>query len=408
MTTAINRFAMQPGGLRSVLKLAHSLPGLNRVVTEKLGDGVMKKIFAVSALLISIIVGTSSVMAFGATSFITFDWERAVSLYKQGQYREAIAEFRKVLEEAPDHPDSWKFIGLSYYQLKDYKSAIQPLEKALELKRKDSRNDPDLYRALGQSHMLIKDYDKALPYFETLVRVQMNVAVNFYLLGVTYANLNRAEAASEAFQKAVKLDPKDADSWYYLGIAHFRAGRLNEAIAALRSGAAADPANAEMLKLLAESLLRQGAEESDEKKASSYIEEATRVATNLKNLREDAGSLELLGRAFLQAKKYTNAEMTLSRALEVSKPPSATLYFNLGLAHAQNKSWTRAAEMLTQADKLNPGDFNTLYYLGYVYENLRRYQQALDAYNRAFEASGRNNADLKASIDRVTPLAKRP
>jgi superkiller protein 3 len=380
----------------------------NLVVVENSGEGAMKKIFAVFALLISISVATSSVAISGATPLIKFDWERAVSLYKQGQFREAIAEFRKVLEEAPDHADSWKFIGLSYYQIKDYKSAIQPLEKALEIKRKDNRNDPDLYRALGQSHMLIKDYDKALPYFETLVRIQMNVASNFYLLGVTYANLNRAEAASEAFQKAVNLDPKDADSWYYLGVAHFRAGRLNEAIAALRTGAAADPANAEMLGLLAESLLRQGANESDEKKANSYFEEAARVATSLKNLREDGASLELLGRAFLSAKKYTNAEMTLSRALELSKPPSATLYFNLGFAHAQNKSWARAAEMLAQADKLNPGDFNTLYYLGFVYENLRRYQQALDAYNRAFEASGRNNADLKASIDRVTPLAKRP
>jgi tetratricopeptide (TPR) repeat protein len=368
----------------------------------------MKKIYAVSALLISIFIGTSSIMAFGAAPFIRFDWERAVSLYKQGQFREAIAEFRKVIEEAPEHADSWKFIGLSYYQLKDYKASIQPLEKALEFKRKENRNDPDLYRALGQSHTLLKEYDKALPYFETLVRVQMNVAANFYLLGVTYANLNRAEAASEAFQKAVKLDPKDADSWYYLGVAHFRGGRLSEAITALRAGAAADPANTEMLGLLAESLLRQGANETDEKKANSYFEEATRVATSLKNLREDGASLELLGRAFLSAKKYTNAEMTLSRALEVSKPPTATLYFNLGFAHAQNKSWARAAEMLAQADRLNPGDFNTLYYLGYVYENLRRYQQALDAYNRAFDASGHNNADLKASIDRVTPLAKHP
>jgi tetratricopeptide (TPR) repeat protein len=380
----------------------------NLVVIENSGEGAMKKIYAVSALLISISVATSSVAISGATPFIKFDWERAVSLYKQGQFREAIVEFRKVLEEAPDHPDSWKFIGLSYYQLKDYKSAIQPLEKALELKRNENRNDPDLYRALGQSHMLLKNYDKALPYFETLARIQMNVAANFYLLGVTYANLNRAEAASEAFQRAVKLDPKDADSWYSLGVAHFRGGRLNDAIVALRAGSAAAPANAEMLGLLAESLLRQGANESDEKKANSYIEEATRVATNLKNLREDAASLELLGRAFLSAKKYTNAEMTLSRAIEVSKPPSAALYFNLGFAHAQNKSWARAAEMLTQSDKLNPGDFNTLYYLGYVYENLRRYQQALDAYNRAFEASGHNNADVKASIDRVTPLAKHP
>jgi tetratricopeptide (TPR) repeat protein len=363
----------------------------------------MKKIIAVSALLFSISVATSA-----ATPFIKFDWERAVSLYKQGQFREAIAEFRKVLEEAPDHADSWKFIGLANYQLKDYKSAIQPLEKALELKRVANRNDPDLYRALGQSHMMIKSYEKALPYFQDLVRMQMNVAANFYLLGVTYANLNRAGEASEAFQKAVKLDPKDADSWYYLGVAHFRAGRLNEAIAALRSGMAADPTNVETLGLLAESLLRQGANESDEKKANSYYEEAIRVATSLKNLREDAASLELLGRGFLSAKKYTNAEMTLSRALEVSKPPSAALYFNLGFAHAQNKSWTRAAEMLAQADRLNPGDFNTLYYLGYVYENLRRYQQALDTYNRAFEASGRSNADVKTSIDRVTPLAKHP
>src|SRR5262245_29870206 len=363
----------------------------------------MKKIFVVSALLISISVATPS-----ATPFIKFDWEKAVSLYKQGLFREAIAEFRKVLEEASDHADSWKFIGLAYYQLKDYKSAIQPLEKALELKRKENRNDPDLYRGIGQAHMMLKNYDKALPYFETLVRIQMNVAAKYYLLGVTYANLNRAEDASNAFQKSVKLDPKDSGSWYYLGVAHFRGGRLNDAIAALRSGVVADPKNVEMLGLLVESLLRQGASETDEKKANSYNEEAIRMATNLKTLREDAVSLELLGRAFLSAKKYTNAEMTLARALEISKPPSAALYFNLGFAHAQNKSWARAAEMLAQADKLNPGDYNTLYYLGYVYENLRRYQQALDAYNRAFEASGRNNADLKASIDRVTPLAKRP
>jgi superkiller protein 3 len=154
--------------------------------------------------------------------------------------------------------------------------------------------------------------------------------------------------------------------------------------------------------------LRQGTSETEEKKATLYFEEAIRAATNLKSLREDAAALELLGRAFLAAKKYTNAELTLSRALETSREPAAALYFNLGFAHAQNKAWPRAAEMLAKADKLNPGDLNTLYYLGYVYENLRRYQQALEAYNRAFEASGRSNADLKASIDRVTPLAKQP
>jgi tetratricopeptide (TPR) repeat protein len=335
-----------------------------------------------------------------------FDWERAVSLYKQGQFREAIAEFQKVLAEYPDHSDSWKFVGLAYYQLKEYKPAIVPLEKALAFKRKEGRNDPDLIRALGQAHISLKQYEQALPYFETLTRMQMSVASNYYMLGVTYANLNRAEDSAQAFQKAVKLDPKDSDSWYYMGVQYFRNGKLSDAITSLRNGLTATPKNPEILGLLTEALLRQGAAETDERRANALFEEAIRVATILKSVRDDAGSTELLGRAYLAAKKYTNAELTLSRALETQKQPSAALYFNLGFAHAQNKSWARAAEMLALADKLNPGDLNTLYYLGYVYENLRRYQHALDAYSRAYETSGRSNADLKASIDRVSPLVK--
>lgn len=360
----------------------------------------MKKTITILALLISFVVSSQAAAL--------FDWEKAVSLYKQGQYREAIAEFERVLAEFPDHSDSWKFIGLAYYQLKDYKACIEPLDKSLALKRKESRNDPDLYRAIGQAYIALNAYEKALPYLETLTRVQMNVATNYYLLGVTYANLNRPEDASEAFQKSVKIDPKDSDSWYYLGTQHFRNGRLNEAITALRFGLSANPKNVEMLGLLAESLLRQGANENDEKKAGFYFDDAIRTATSLKTLREDGASLELLGRAYLATKNYRAAETHLSRALELTKTPAAPLYFNLGFALAQTKAWTRASEMFAQADKLNPGDVNTLYYLGFVLENLRRYSAALDAYTRAYEASGRSNADLKTSLDRVSPLAKQP
>jgi tetratricopeptide (TPR) repeat protein len=335
-----------------------------------------------------------------------FDWERAVSLYKQGQYREAIAEFQKVLAEYPDHPDSWKFIGLSYYHLKEYQSAIEPLDKALALKRKENRVDPDLYRALGQSYLALNKYEAALPHLETLAQSQPNVAVNYHLLGVAYANLNRPEEAAAAFSKASKLDPKDGDSWYYMGVQQFRAGKFDEAITSLRSGLQAEPKNAEMLGLLAESLLRQAAGQTDERKANAAFDEALRIATNLKGIRDDAAAEELLGRAYLALKKYPQADAALTKALEGTKQPTAALYFNLGFTLAQTKSWPRAAEMFVNADKLNPNDVNTLYYLGFVYENQRRYPQALDAYTRAYEASGRSNADLKASIDRVTPLAK--
>jgi len=356
----------------------------------------MKKIARIALL------GLIYISALGAG----FDWERAVSLYKQGQYREAIAELQKVLAEYPDHADSWKFIGLSYYHLKEYQSAVEPLDKALALKRKENRVDPDLFRALGQSYLALNKYDAALPYLETLTQTQPNVAVNFHLLGVAYANLNRPEEAAVSFSKASKLDPKDADSWYYMGVQQFRAGKFDEAIASLRSGLQAEPKNVEMLGLLAESLLRQAANLTDERKANAAFDEALRVATTLKSLKDDAAAEELLGRAYLALKKYPQAEAALTKALDGTRQPTAALYFNLGFTLAQTKSWPRAAEMFVNADKLNPGDVNTLYYLGFVYENQRRYPQALDAYTRAYEASGRSNADLKTSIDRVTPLAK--
>ena len=355
---------------------------------------------------IAIIALLEIILAVVPALALAFDWERAVSLYKQGQFREALGEFQKVVTEYPDHSDSWKYIGLSYYQLKEFKAAIEPLDKALTLKRKENRFDPDLFRALGQSYLALNQFELALPYFETLTKSQANVAVNFHLVGVAYSNLNRPDEAADAFGKAARLDPKDADTFYYLGVQQFRTGKIEEAIVTLRSGLSADPKNTEMLGLLAESLLRQAANQTDERKTSAMFDEAVRLATNLKSLKDDTAAAELLGRAYLAAKKYAQAEALLSKALEGTKQPPATLYFNLGFSLAQIKSWPRAAEMFINADRLNPGDVNTLYYLGYVYENQRRYPQALEAYTKAFEASGRSNSDIKASIDRVTPLAK--
>ncbi|MFN7931580.1 MAG: tetratricopeptide repeat protein [Blastocatellia bacterium] len=333
-------------------------------------------------------------------------WDRAVSLYKQAQYAEAIGEFKKVLEEVPNHADSWKYIGLAHFQLKEYEQAIAPLNKSLELKKAEGKSNTEILLTLSRCHLALNHYQQALPVLETLTKQQPDVAVSFYLLGFTYANLKRTNEAVQALRTSLKLDPKDADTWNYLGALQYRAGNLDGAIEAFRGGVAAMPNNIEMLTLLAETLVRRGLAETDLPKANALYDEAIKTAVKLKSLRDDAASTELLGRIYLAAKKYTSAELTLSRALTMTKEPSATLYFNLGLAHAQNKAWQRAAEMLIQANRLNPADINTLNYLGFVYENQRKYPQALDAYNRAYEASGRSNTEIKEAIDRVAPMIR--
>jgi len=337
---------------------------------------------------------------------VIFDWERAVSLYKQGRYQEAIREFEQVLSEHPDHPDSLKYIGLAWFQLKQHERSINPLERSLQLKQREGRNDPELIRALGLASIALGRYDDALPFLETITRLQLDNAANHYLLGVAFANLNRNEEAIVALRRSLQLNPRDTDTIHYLAGRLFQTGKTREAIGLLRRGLSIDPKKPEILGLLAESSLRAGAAEVDEKLALADFNEAVRAAQTLNAILNDSVTLELLGRSYLAAKKFQLAEQTLARAFEMTPNPGAALCFNLGFAHARTKSWNRAVERLVQADRRAPNDVNTLYYLGYVYENLRQYQAALEAYTRAWELGGRSNQELKTSIERVSVLTR--
>ena len=346
-----------------------------------------------------------------------FDWERAVSLYKQGQYRAAIGEFQGVLTEHPTHADSWKFVGLAYLALDAPAQAIPALQRAFELKEQQERTDPSLRRALAEAHLAQQEYAAALPQLEWLTGIRRTGAAtglggertgDWYLLGVAYAGLERGEEATRALDRALALDPGNLAALQFLAGRSIREGRPAEAIPRLRAGLSTAPKQAELWGLLAEALLRQASEVPDEKERRPLLEEAIRGATTLTSLREEAAAFELLGRAYLAAGRYPQAETALTRSLTRQDQPGANLYFQLGYVLVQLKSWRRAIEMLTQADQLAPRQVPTLSLLGFAYENERRYPLAIETYRRAYLASGETDADLQRTLERLTRLLSPP
>jgi len=370
----------------------------------------MMRAWLVAGRVLCLLIALASAGAVSALAgpAAPFDWEKAISLYKQGRYEEAIREFEQVLAESPDHADSLKYIGLAWFQLKEHGRALEPLRRTLELKEREGRVDAELYLALGQSLLSLKRFSEALPPLEKLARLQPGSATNLYLLGVVYANLDRLEESLAVMRRSLQLNPNDTDTIQYIASRQLQAGQVREALALVRQGLSIAPESPELLRLLAESSLRNGAGEGDEKLAAASFNEAIRAAQRLAGIRQDAATLELLGRSYLAARRYPLAEQTLGRAFEMTAQPTAGLCFNLGFALARNRSWNRALERLEQADRLAPDNLNTLYYLGYVNENLRRYQLALEAYTRAWGIGGNSDAELKASIDRVTALLRQP
>lgn len=59
--------------------------------------------------------------------------ERAERLYQQGDYSQALTEYRKVLDALPEHTHSWLRLGNCLAQLGRYPEAVSAYEQALLL-----------------------------------------------------------------------------------------------------------------------------------------------------------------------------------------------------------------------------------------------------------------------------------
>lgn len=85
--------------------------------------------------------------------------ERGTKELKSGNYQEAIEEFSKGLSEIDYIAESYKGIGIAYYELAQYKDAIDNLESAIQ---KGQTTQGTTYYLLAISYMEIGDYSNAL------------------------------------------------------------------------------------------------------------------------------------------------------------------------------------------------------------------------------------------------------
>src|SRR5215468_149342 len=98
-----------------------------------------------------------------AVTVVAQDWDHAVSLYNQKQYRPAIKEFHAVLKANPDAWQSWYYIGASHFQLQSYEDSIDAFQNYVKAAAKDEKAQATAYYFIGFSYYQLKQYDKAVP-----------------------------------------------------------------------------------------------------------------------------------------------------------------------------------------------------------------------------------------------------
>lgn len=364
------------------------------------------------------------VIIFAAPSFAA-DWDRAVKFYNKGDYRAALTEFQDIALERPDAAGAWYYIGLcefklnrydrvqsplaraidlleiqspegeeiagawytiglAHYLRSEYAKAIDPLNRYIELTNKAKREiDPSARAALGRSYFALDRYDEALP-----------------LLAAEQPTTKKPKANGSSLPSAEKSKETAANA-YYVGVIHFKREDDDRAIPAFREAVKASPEDVTAMELLAESLMRKA------RKANSteHWTEAAQVAEQIKTIRDDLKTANILGRAYLGGRQFDKAVAPLEK-LAKSEPENGQGWLFYGIALSRSGQLRKAMEALEITIQLLPQSVPALSELAYVYESDKQYQQALRIYEKAYALT--NDAAIKESIERVRTLASQP
>ncbi|HKV39195.1 MAG TPA: tetratricopeptide repeat protein [Blastocatellia bacterium] len=334
------------------------------------------------------------------------DWDRAISLFNQKQYRSAIAQFHTVLRANPDYWQAWYYIGYGHFQLKEYEDSTDSFDRYIKGAGGHDKEQAAGYYFVGFSRYEMKQYDRAVQAFSQYVSLmeRLRQTVDPTALaaeGRSYIfSAHYAEAIPPLTRAAAEMK-NNSNNYYYVGFAEQKLGHEDRAISALNQGLGIDPKDADTLALLANIYL--GRVRQDPGAARLAVATGERLIS----VRNDDASAALLGQAYLLDKQYSKAAPLLGQYARAHSDSGPAL-FNYGLALSRSGQWKPAAQAIEQSLKLVPGNRAAMLELGYVYESDKQYDKALDIYQRAYAASGNKDEIARGGIDRVKQIMASP
>jgi protein O-GlcNAc transferase len=254
----------------------------------------------------------------------------------QSKAAEAVAEFLKATETAPDLPAGFVGLGQALMQAGDFPGALVPLKRALQL-------DPELagaHQLLGFALLAAGYAKESIPHLE---KVQALDA-----LGVAQLKIGKYAEATANLEAALAKRPGDVDLMYYLGRA---SGLLSQqTFEQLR---ATDPESARAHQILGETyaVLHNTAA------AEQQFGEALRLRPTTPGVHLELAELYASASQWDKAEKEFRAEARL-------QPGDAEAAFRLGNALLQLGKVKEARHELERAGGLAPGMADVLYALG--------------------------------------------
>ena len=191
-------------------------------------------------------------MVGGCTNFVANSHNAdGVTLYKRGQYQDALQKFQEATYADPTNADGYYNLGATYHCLGRLRTppataGLARAETCYLLCLDRNPNHRDCHRGLAVLWIDEGRTDKAFALIQTWAAQQPSLAEPRMELARLYAHFGNKEAETNMLAEAVRLNPSDAREWAALGKAREDTGNYPQALANYQQSLALDPGQADV------------------------------------------------------------------------------------------------------------------------------------------------------------------
>ncbi|MDO7020544.1 tetratricopeptide repeat protein [Brachyspira innocens] len=302
--------------------------------------------------------------------------------------------FRKVLLINPNDDKTLYYTAINYiYNFignEKYNEALKLIKKAIEL----NENDSAYWHLLGYINRENKNYYAAIEYAEKAVKLNKSYVVDdgnymeYYLtvIGESYFKLGKYDEAIDIFKEIIKLPRHDQSDFMYLRLSYFEKKEYDKAIENYENVLEIHPScdyieNTSAINALAKSYMALGEYQKGINAYKEYIK------------KHEWRWIRYLYKKEIEDYKYL---IEAFNQLIEEEPNNFEYYDGLETIYSYDLNiCDKGANVLEKYLLNNTDNINYQVYktLAHLYENIYRYDKAIEMYNKLIEINHFDNYD---------------
>jgi tetratricopeptide (TPR) repeat protein len=235
---------------------------------------------------------------------------------------------------------------------------------------------------LAQIELDSAEYGKAVTTAEAVISYRPDERTAHLIRGIALRGMKKYPEARAELTTLLTADPKNPDVLYHLAMLDDLQGKWKEAEEGYRKSYEANPSSTRSLVAMAMSMMAR----NQANQALAMLQAEARKSPERNDLRFAADSFAT--RANRPDVAIPDLEALLVK-LPAQSPQAAETHTLLAECYLRTKKVDKALEHVEIALKLQPESAMVLHYVGLVYDNLGRHEEA----RKFYEASLKQNAD---------------